>query len=145
MKPSKPLELEDQVSDTPRTDAEECLCKWPEHPQDDYVESSFARQLERELTAAKLQVCDHCGGTRFAPSPPGCPRCGAPQCCINCCNMDELERKLAASKAKLKEEVGKAYFEGWTDSCVNGHNGHPETPREGLEASRAKRIAEGLE
>lgn len=41
---------------------------------------------------AKLQHrrCDTCGANTID----GCMRCGAPQCCPQCCKIDELERRL---------------------------------------------------
>lgn len=47
--------------------------------------------VEREndrLLAERHNACEECGSTRHRSGPPDCPRCGAPQCCEMCCNVD---------------------------------------------------------
>jgi hypothetical protein len=51
------MKTSNTLTDTPRTDAEEIACvPFIERPRADYVSSAFARQLERELAAAKAEI-----------------------------------------------------------------------------------------
>jgi hypothetical protein len=54
------------------------------------------RRLECELAAATRNRCDACGAKIIDK----CVCCGAPQCCPQCCRIDELERELAAAKER---------------------------------------------
>ena len=53
---------------------------------------AYIAALEQQLAAAQKNRCEHCGATIIN----NCPVCGAPQCCPQCCRIDQLEAQLAA-------------------------------------------------
>ena len=50
-----------------------------------------------------MAACEHCGSTDVIDSAPGCPRCGAPNCCQPCCRVSTIE-KLEAENARLQSD-----------------------------------------
>lgn len=66
-------------------------------------------ELKHQLSAAQAEVkrlkgsiCEHCGSNHIRLN--GCPRCGAPQCCDNCCQITTLEQKLTTTHNALRED-----------------------------------------
>lgn len=47
-----------------------------------------------EIRRLKSERCDHCGSDHIYSGPPDCPRCGAPNCCQVCCQMQCLEDEV---------------------------------------------------
>lgn len=60
--------------------------------------------LRAELEKAKRNRCDHCGAKVTGP----CPICGAPQCCPQCCRIDELGRELEKVKRERDRKAEAA-------------------------------------
>ena len=59
--------------------------------------------LATELSHLRAQLanrCDHCGAKVYS-GPPDCFRCGAPNCCPQCCEIDTLRAQLAALHGKI--------------------------------------------
>ena len=57
-------------------------------------------KLKAELAQLRAQLanrCDYCGAKVYF-GPPDCGRCGAPQCCPQCCEIDTLRAQLAAQQ-----------------------------------------------
>jgi hypothetical protein len=48
--------------------------------------------LHEEIAALKKNRCDTCGA-RVSYYPQGCPTCGAPQCCRQCCTIYALKNQ----------------------------------------------------
>jgi hypothetical protein len=103
-------------SNTPRTDAEECeafIGVSVFSSEDIQKAFDFARQLETELASVTKERdelkakphCEHCGSDRLILRAPGCPMCGAPQCCTSCCTLSrtEAERDAAIARAEKVE------------------------------------------
>jgi len=92
---------------------EDCAKQW-RADQDGFIEmkqraeSSEARaaQLEAEQDELARQLsnrCDECGAKLID----NCQNCGAPQCCPQCCKIDELRAKLEqAQRAMSLADVG---------------------------------------
>lgn len=74
-----------------------------------WISSFYDISSKRNALAAKLAVvtterdkamrgrCDQCGSNIIND----CPTCGAPQCCPQCCNIDEQQREIAQLKKCL--------------------------------------------
>jgi hypothetical protein len=66
-------------------------------------------ELEAEFAACRKELeaprCEHCGSTRINLS--GCVRCGAPQCCDQCCQITslELERDRFQKELESSEDL----------------------------------------
>lgn len=56
-------------------------------------------------------MCEHCGGTNIVND---CGRCGAPQCCYDCCarttELMRLEVSMARMDAADPEEVDEELY-----------------------------------
>lgn len=49
--------------------------------------------------------CEHCGSDRLWMEPLPCPRCGAPQCCIPCCEKGMLELVSPSDYSRAKADL----------------------------------------
>ena len=86
----------------------------------------YANELQAQLSGK----CDHCGADIID----NCPRCGAPQCCPQCCRITELEAQLedrdmlyeAGIKAAREqlEALHKEHDEyvNWVIAALNGED-----------------------
>ena len=79
-----------EMSKTPNPD--EVIC-----PNCAHQFRAIPENVQAALAAAQEARCEHCGADVYS-GPPDCPRCGAPNCCPQCCKIDTLERQLAAAK-----------------------------------------------
>lgn len=82
----------------------------------DLMDAESARDEAREQLAAanemieklKSKICDICGSNRLINYAPGCPRCGAPNCCDTCCKTAVLESKLDTSERQRDAATARA-------------------------------------
>lgn len=94
-----------------------------------------ARRLAQERDAARAELrnrCDHCG----AKTVDNCYRCGAPQCCPQCCKITKLEGHLddAVSECeRLKAELAESQklnsaANAVLQACCEGRNPNAPPP-----------------
>jgi len=62
------------------------------------ADAEFAR-LEDELKRYQKDRCEHCGATI---NKHGCPSCGAPECCPQCCTIARLEAEVERLTESMK-------------------------------------------
>lgn len=62
--------------------------------------------------------CDNCGADIIDK----CPRCGAPQCCPQCCKIDELQRQIGKLETALAE-CKRGFYAVFTEN-VRLREGH---------------------
>jgi len=55
---------------------------------------------EARVAALERERCEHCGATLNVS---GCPRCGAPVCCPQCCQIQSLTERAGKLQAAVKE------------------------------------------
>lgn len=74
----------------------------------DRVEAELAQVTKERDELKAVPRCDNCGSHKMIVSPPGCPMCGAPQCCTVCCELSrtQAERDAALARAEKAENHG---------------------------------------
>lgn len=72
-----------------------------EHP----MHSETPGDIEHERLRGRGS-CPHCGAFLYS-GPPDCPGCGAPQCCRQCCTIQNLRDERDALRAENARLVGR--------------------------------------